>query len=101
MPKGGIAVYEYFGRLRTGDSISKQLMRDAMKGTKYEHLVDIEKYKDLCYEMEVARAQQKGGARASTGRARNAGSEGEQEDATTEEEYSKGDPSDSDSDSDY
>ena len=40
------------------------------------------------------------GARASTGRARNMGEEGEQEDASTEEEYSRGDPSDSDSDSD-
>ena len=94
-------VYRYFKELRTRDSISKQLLRNAMKGTKYEHLVYTEKYKKVCFEMEVARAQQKGGARASTGRARNAGSEGEQEDATTEEEYSKGDPSDSDSDSDY
>ena len=98
MPKHGTAVYKHFQRLRTRDSISAKLLRDAMKGTKYEHLVDIGEYKRLCEDMEAARAKQKGGARASTGRARNMGSEGEQEDATTEEEYSTGDPSDSDSD---
>jgi len=86
-------VHRYFERLRTRDSISKQLMRDAMKGTKYEHLVDIEKYKDLCYEMEVARAQQKGGARASTGRTRNeANAAGGGETVFAEEDF----PEDSD-----
>ena len=71
MPKHDTAVYEYFKNLNKKDSISAKLLRDAMKGTKYAHLVDIGEYKRLCRETEIEKNKEKGGARAAAGRARN------------------------------
>ena len=42
-----------------------------MKGTKYEHLVDIGEYKRLCKAMELDKWQSKGGATAADGTTRN------------------------------
>ena len=86
-------VHRYFKALRTRDSISAKLLRDAMKGTKYEHLGDIMQYKKVCYEIEVEKERQRRGATAADGTTRNkANAAGGGETVFAEEDF----PEDSD-----
>ena len=82
---------KYFSRLRIRKSQSAEMMRSALMGTKFQHLVDDEEYKKLSRQMNRNNAKEKhdNNEYASTGRnARDdfKGGEGDEDEETKEEE---------------